>query len=135
MAARNYRQLICWQLADELKKEAFAFTATAPAIHDRDFCQDIRASTRSARANIAEGFARETHRDFANFLAIARASLVETDNHLLDARDSKYIDESYYLKPTRLANGALATTTSLQSYLLRTPDYRTRGRPTIRRPR
>ena len=133
MVARNYKELICWQLADQLKKEVFAFTAKGPGKHDRDFCCDIRASARSARANIAEGFGRETHRDFAHFLAIARASIIETDNHLLDARDSNYIEESHYLKLSRLARGALVTTTRLQSYLLRTPDYRTRGQRKPRR--
>ncbi len=117
MAARTYRELICWQLADELKREVIAFTDTNPAKSDRDFCQDIRDSARSARANIAEGFGRETHRDFANFLAIARASLMETDNHLLDARDSKYVSPSKYEQLANLVRRALVTTTRLQSYL------------------
>jgi four helix bundle protein len=82
MAARHYQELDCWQLAHELKCEVFAFTAKMPAKGDSDFSHDIRRSARSAPSNIAEGFGRETHRDFANFLAIARASLMETDNHL-----------------------------------------------------
>ena|SRR5436190_11602643 len=129
MVAHNYRELICWQIADELKREVVSFTAMMPAKQDRQFCLDIRDSARSARANIAEGFGRETHRDFAHFLAIARASLMETDNHLLDARDSKYLLPSKYDQLHILVRRALVTTTRLQSYLLRTPDFR------IRRPR
>jgi serine/threonine protein kinase len=80
MIAPHFKDLDCWQLAHELKLAVFAFTAKMPAKADRDFCHDIRRSARSAQANISEGFGRETHLDFANFLAIARASLMETEN-------------------------------------------------------
>ena len=127
MGARNYRELVCWQLARQLKCEVLAFTATGPAKQDRDFCAEIRESARSAPSNISEGFGRETHRDFAHFLSVARASLMETDNHLLDALDSHYLVPSKYEQLAALARRALAATTRLQSYLLRTPNYRNRG--------
>jgi four helix bundle protein len=83
----------------------------------------------SGYPHIAEGVGRETHRDFAHFLAIARASLMETDNHLLDARDSKYLSPSKYDQLHILVRRALVATTRLQAYLLRTPDFK------VRRPR
>ena len=134
MGARTYRELECWQLARELKCEVLAFTATGAAKRDRDFCAAIRDSARSAPSNISEGFGRETHRDFAHFLSIARASLMETDNHLLDALDSQYLVPSKYEQLAELGRHALAATTKLQSYLLRTPNYRNRG-PGSPRPR
>jgi four helix bundle protein len=95
-----------------------------PAKADRDFCEDIRASVRSAPLNISEGFGRDTHRDFAHFLSIARASLMETDNHLQDALDCAYITHAEHARLSTLADRALRATTSLQSYLPRTPDRR-----------
>jgi four helix bundle protein len=95
-----------------------------PAKADRDFCHDIRRSARSAPSNIAEGFGRETHRDFANFLAIARASLMETENHLQDALECEYITQTEHQRLTLIAHRALGATSGLQSYLLRTPDRR-----------
>jgi four helix bundle protein len=135
MVARHYTELECWQLAHELKLEVFAFTAKLPAKADRDFCHDIRRSARSAPANIAEGFGRETHRDFANFLAIARASLMETENHLGDALECEYITHAEHKRLTILAHRALGATTGLQSYLLLTPDRRRRAKPPMRRSR
>src|SRR5437773_12347900 len=90
MVARHFKELVCWQLSDELKNEVYAFTARSPASRDRDFCEDIRDSARSASSNISEGFGRYKHDDFANFLSIARASLMETQNHLTHARDQQY---------------------------------------------
>jgi four helix bundle protein len=122
--ARHYRELVCWQLSHDLKCEVYALTARMPAKGDRDFCDDIRASSRSAPANIAEGFGRETHREFARFLSIARASLLETDNHLQDACDCEHVTEAERQRLSHLATRSLKATTRLQSYLLRTPDRR-----------
>ena len=79
MGARHFKELRCWQLANELKKEVFIFIAHPPAAKDSKFCDDVRRSARSAASNIAEGFGRFTHREFAHFLSVARASLVETE--------------------------------------------------------
>jgi four helix bundle protein len=98
-----------------------------PAKHDRNFCQDTRASARSAPSNISEGFGRETHRDFAHFLSIARVSLIETD-HLQDALDCRHISATEHTRLSSLATRALIATTRLQSYLRRTPDKRRAGR-------
>ncbi len=124
MGARNFRELVCWQLAHELKCEVIAFTDTMPAKRARDFCDDIRAAARSGPSNIAEGFGRQTHREFAHFLAIARASLIETDNHLQDARDCHYLAPDQHERLSALTVRAIKATTALQSYLRRTSTTR-----------
>ena len=43
-------------------------------------------------ANIAEGFARRSDKDFANFLNVSRSSAAEVQSHLYVARDQNYID-------------------------------------------
>ena len=91
MPVKRFEDFVCWQLSHELKCEVYAFTDALPAGRDRNFCDDIRASSRSAPSNIAEGFGRETHREFAQFLAVARGSLIETDNHLQDGLDCGYL--------------------------------------------
>jgi four helix bundle protein len=88
---RNFENLVCWQLSHELKCEVWALIASAPACNDFDFCTQIRKASRSAPANISEGFGRYVPRDFANYLRIAKASLEETRNHLIDARDRGYV--------------------------------------------
>jgi four helix bundle protein len=76
MGARDFRELVAWQLSYELKCEVFASTANAPASGDFEYCDQIRASSSSAPANTAEGFGRFRPREFARFLEIARASLM-----------------------------------------------------------
>jgi four helix bundle protein len=131
--AKHHEELVCWQLARELKKEVYAFIAKPPVNRDFDFCSDIRASARSGPANIAEGFGRSTHREFAHFVSIARASLKETENHLQDAVDSGYLSTDECERLITLAQRAQRTASRLRTYLLETPDrpmarkHRSRG--------
>jgi len=113
MAVRDFRDLACWQLAYALKSEVFAFTALLPASRDFKFCDQIRDASASAPRNIAEGFGRFTPKEFARFLSFARASIAETQNHLIDARDRGYIDEVTFTRLFNLAAAARRTTTRL----------------------
>jgi len=128
MGARSYQELACWQLAHELKCEVYAITERTAVKADRHFCEDVLGAARSAAANIAEGFGRETHREFARFLSIARASLIETDNHLQDALDCGFMSGVEHERLSELVRRAIAATTRLQSYLLRTPRRPARHR-------
>ena len=116
MVVRKFEDLVCWQLARELKCEVLAFTAIAPASRDFDYCDQIRASSASAPSNIAEGFGRFRPREFARFLEIARSSLMETQDHLIDGRDRKYLDSELYSRLRNLSEKALRATTNLMLY-------------------
>src|SRR5262245_11299777 len=93
MVARRFEDLVAWQLAHRLQDEVFAFTARPPCVRDLSFCNQIRASSRSATANIAEGFGRYYPREMSQFLRIAAASLQETKNHLRDANHRGYLSD------------------------------------------
>ena len=70
-------------------------------------------SSASAPANIAEGFGRFRPGDFARFLEIARASLDETRNHLIDGRDRGYLADPLYSRLQNLTRAARKSTTNL----------------------
>ena len=121
MIAHRYHDLVCWQLANELKRRVYAFTGTEPAVKDRKYCDQIRDSARSAPSNIAEGFGRFRPVEFARFLEFAKASLLETDNHLRDGQDLGYISERACKEMRGLADRAAGATTNLMKYLRRAP--------------
>jgi four helix bundle protein len=151
MIARHYRELDCWQLSNELKKRIYAFLATMPAKNDFDFCKQIRGSARGAPRTIAEGFGRFRPRDFARYLEFARASLMETQNHLDDALEMRYISQQEHRQMFVLAKRAIGATGGLHRYLrtcdptigeltikTRTRDMRTQNQPkrrTLNQPR
>jgi four helix bundle protein len=117
MAARTYRELVCWQLSIDLKKRVYAVVARSAVARDVKFCDQIRGSARGAPRTIAEGFGRFRPADFARYLEFARASLIETQNHLDDALDCEYLTEEEHSQLLKLANRAIGATTKLHQYL------------------
>ena len=133
MGARDYRDLLCWQLSEELKCEVLAFTATPPALQDYKFCDQIRDSSAGAPRTIAEGFGRYRPAEFARFLEYARSSLMETQNHLVDARDRKLLSDRLYSRLSNLAAAALKVTTRLMLERQRTAARLRRARKESKR--
>ena len=100
---RDFRALLCWQLAYQLKCEVFEFTAIGPASKDFKYRDQIRDSSACAPRNISEGFGRYAPGEFAQFLGYARASLMETQNHVIDGRDRRYLDDRLSAQLANLA--------------------------------
>lgn len=118
--AKTFEELRCWQLARELKLEVLALTATGEAARDFRYRDQIRDSSASAPANIAEGFGRDNPGEFARFLDFARASLTETRNHLIDGYDRGYLADRLHSRLLNLCAAALRTTTALMRERQRT---------------
>jgi four helix bundle protein len=85
---QNFRRLLVWRKAHAL---ALNVHRIAGAIDRRDktgLVGQIRRAALSIPANIAEGTARATDRDFGKFLQIAAASATELEYHLQFASDA-----------------------------------------------
>ena len=88
--AKNFRELVVWQLAFELKNRVIALLASGPAAKDFRFRDQLADSARGVPRNIAEGYGRFNPTEIAQFVDFARASLDETENHLRDGVASSY---------------------------------------------
>lgn len=117
MVAKDFTELICWQLATELKAGVHNMIARPAVAKDLNFCDQIRQSARSAPANIAEGFGRYDPPEFRRYLGIAVGSLKETQNHLRDALGLRYINLEECRELTHLARRARSATLALMEYL------------------
>lgn len=115
--ARHFRELVCWQLACELKLALYRFAETPQVQQDFRFSSQVRDAAASAPRNIAEGFGRRTHPDFARFLDVARASLGECQNHLVDAVDRGYLSPDDFQAMNALAERTCGAVAGLQRYL------------------
>ena len=67
------------------------------------------------------------HREFGQFLVIARGSLMETQNHLQDGADRGHISRQELESLLALSSHALAATTALLRYLQQHPTPGTRA--------
>jgi four helix bundle protein len=118
---RDFRELVCWQLAYELKIAVYRIADRPRVRCDVRLRGQLIETARSAPRNIAEGFARRSHADFARFLDIARASLTEIQNHLQDGVDCRYFSQVECDDMVTLAKRASGAIAALQRYLRRNP--------------
>ena len=78
----SFRELKVWQKAMELTDAVYDLVRQFPADERFALSDQLRRAVVSIPSNIAEGFGRDTHKDFAHFLSQARGSLYETDTQL-----------------------------------------------------
>jgi four helix bundle protein len=83
MTAYSYRDLSVWQKAMRLATEAYRLTKVLPRSEQYRLTSQLLRAAASVPANIAEGHARGTRKDYAHFISIARGSLAETETLLL----------------------------------------------------
>ncbi|MGZ8337745.1 MAG: four helix bundle protein [Allosphingosinicella sp.] len=84
--ARDYRELEVWRLAMDMAEAAYRVTAEFPKTEEYRITSQLLRAAASVPANIAEGNARSTRKDYARFVSIARGSLAETETLLMLAR-------------------------------------------------
>lgn len=112
---QSFTELELWKKGRDLKNEIKELTQGYPPEEKYKLTDQTIRSSRSINATIAEGHGRYTFKDQVHFCIIARGSLSETYNHLIDALDCQYItsDQLKYFKNKideveRLLNGYIS---------------------------
>jgi four helix bundle protein len=114
---KRFVDLECWQAARELTKYVYKLTKKDKFSRDYELVRQIRKSSVSSMGNTAEGFHRNSNKDFMKFLGYSRSSIAETVSHSYVAYDQKYIDDNELEEVNRLADLAWKKINNLISYL------------------
>jgi four helix bundle protein len=88
----DYTELRIWQKASELAVNVYEITKRFPKDERYVMVPQLRRSSTSVTANIAEGKGRGTARDFRHFLMMARGSICETMSFISLAKNLGYIN-------------------------------------------
>jgi four helix bundle protein len=91
---RSHRDLIVWHKAMDMAVAVYELTQHFPKSETYGLTGQMRRAAASVPANIAEGHARGTAKDYAQFLAIAKGSLMETETFLLLSVRLEYLAEA-----------------------------------------
>ena len=91
---KRFEDLECWKEARVLVRQIYDFTKKKKFSMDFELKNQIRRSAVSTMANTAEGFHRNSNKDFMKFLDYSRSSIAETLSHAYVALDQDYIVES-----------------------------------------
>jgi four helix bundle protein len=82
---KSYRDLLVWQRSVELAVLCYKLSRNFPKADLFGITSQMRRSSASVAANIAEGHGRESSPQFVQFLKIAQGSLKETETHIIIA--------------------------------------------------
>ena len=93
MAIKTYKDLDVWQLAMSLVEDVYVASRMFPSDEKFALRDQLRRAAVSIPSNIAEGFGRDTTKDFLHFLFMARGSLFEVTTQLELARRLKYLSD------------------------------------------
>jgi four helix bundle protein len=74
---RDYTKIEAWKLADDLTVAIYESTRSFPREEIYGLTSQVRRAAYSVPANIVEGSARESKKDYLHFLYISRGSLSE----------------------------------------------------------
>jgi len=93
----SFEEIVSWQKARELNIEIYKIT-NSNDLFSKDFGlrDQIRRASISVSSNIAEGFERQTTKEFIRFLYIAKASAGEVRSQLYLAFDLSYVDKKEF---------------------------------------
>jgi four helix bundle protein len=89
----SHRDLTVWQKSMDLAVLVYQLSSKFPSNEVYRLVSQITRSTTSVAANIAEGHARPTRRDYAHFVAIAKGSLMETETLVMLSVRLNYVTE------------------------------------------
>ena len=90
---KDFRELQVWQKAHALTLKVYRAAKTFPHEERYELARQVRRSTASIAANLAEGCGRSTDGDLARFADISLGSASETEYHLILSRDLGYLAE------------------------------------------
>ncbi|NOS57495.1 MAG: four helix bundle protein [Cyclobacteriaceae bacterium] len=109
--AQSFRDLVVWQRAHQLVLGIYKMTNSFPKEELYGSTSQVKRSSVSVAANIAEGFKKKGKKDKLRFFNIAQGSLSETEYYLILAKDLEYYET------TALTEHASEVGRLLESYI------------------
>jgi four helix bundle protein len=89
----KFEDINAWKKARELTKEIYLLTNNGDFSKDYALKDQVRRCSVSISSNIAEGFERQSDKEFARFLYIAKGSCGELRSQIYIALDVNYINK------------------------------------------
>lgn len=88
---KPHKRLDVWNKAIDLTVDTYRLSDRFPKVEIYGLTSQIRRAAVSLPSNIAEGAARQTRKEFINYLHMAQGSLSELDTQLVIANRLEYM--------------------------------------------
>ncbi len=93
---RPHHSLDAWKRSIDFVVEVYKMTDTFPKEEKFGLTSQIRRASVSIPANIAEGAARKSDKEFLQFLSIAQGSTSEVETEILIANRLGFLEKQNY---------------------------------------
>ncbi len=90
---KSHKDIVVWQKSIELVSSIYLLTQSFPEAERFGLISQLRRASVSVPSNIAEGAARNSKKEFIQFLYISLGSLSEIETQLIIAEKLKLIDD------------------------------------------
>ena len=114
----DYKDLIVWQRSMELAEEVYRLVKKLPKEELFALSDQIRRAVISIPSNIAEGYERNSTKEYIHFLSIAKGSKAELETQLLLCTKIHYLNNSDIEKSISLIQEIGKMINSLQKHLI-----------------
>ncbi len=103
MTITRFEEVDAWKKARILTTSIYALCSEGKASKDFGFRDQIQRASISVMSNIAEGFERNSNKEFVRFLLYSKGSCGEVRNLLIIANDLKYLQVQQFNELSELA--------------------------------
>ena len=90
---RDFKKLLIWQKGMEIVDKVYDMVAFIPQEEKYGMKTQMTRSATSIPANIAEGSAKRSQKDYARYVEISLGSVFELETHLLVVQRRKWVNE------------------------------------------
>ena len=117
MAVQTFEEMKVWQDARILTRNIYTITKNNLFNRDYGLRDQIQRASVSIMSNIAEGYERNSNKEFIKFLGYSKGSVGEVRSLLYVARDQEYISKSEFDDLKELALEVSKQTANFIKYL------------------
>ncbi len=96
MAYQNFKELRVWQETKSLAVDIYKMSAKGELSKDYGLRDQMRRSAVSIVSNVAEGYERNSDKEFIRFLMISKGSIAELRTQLDIAHEISYVEKSVH---------------------------------------
>ncbi len=96
MGYQSFKELRVWQEAKTLAAEVYKIAAKGELAKDYGLKDQMQRAAVSIASNIAEGYERNSDKDFIRFLLMSKGSIAELRTQLEIAKDINYVTQEKF---------------------------------------
>ncbi len=89
---RDHKDLLVWQKSKDLVKNIYKIAEKFPNTEKYNLCSQMQRAAVSIPTNIAEGYMRNSRKEYVQFLAIAAGSASELETLLIIGYELGFIE-------------------------------------------